>query len=115
MWATSTPTAVVVVLQAVQLASQIFSLIEEIRGSFLMSNPGDSEAKVEILSDLVTGNELGEVVESFTCVATLPAKLEMGDVQWCSGIYAEQLGMHAVVAQEGGNDPVSSDIFEVVE
>ena len=50
-------TTLVVALTAVQLAKAVFTLVEEIRGSYVMENPGDADVRTEIVSDLMTGNE----------------------------------------------------------
>ncbi|MCA9650958.1 MAG: hypothetical protein KC501_13665 [Myxococcales bacterium] len=107
-------TTLVVALTAVQLAKAVFTLVEEIRGSYVMENPGDADVRTEIVSDLMTGNELDQVVESFSCVVTIAAGSGPMEVAWCAGVLAQNVGQHLVQAQEGGNDPVDSDVFEVV-
>lgn len=107
-------TTLVVALTAVQLAKAVFTLVEEIRGSYVMENPGSTETRTEIVSDLMTGNDLDQVVESFSCVVTLAAGGGPMEVSWCAGVLAQNVGQHVVQAQEGGNEPVESDVFDVV-
>ena len=108
-------TTLAVALTAVQLAKAVYTLVEEIRGSYVMENPGDTEARTEIVSDLMTGPDLGTLVESFSCVVTLAAGSGPMEVSWCAGVLAQNIGTHIIAAQEGGNDPVESDEFEVTE
>lgn len=107
-------TTLLVALTAVQLAKAVFTLVEEIQGSYVMENPGDTEVRTEIESELRTGNDLEQVVETFSCVVTLAAGSGPMEVSWCAGVLAQNVGQHLIQAQEGGNDPVESDIFDVV-
>ncbi len=99
-------------LKAVEVAKEIFKIIEEIYGSFFAENPSDKDANVEIASDLLTS--AGNTVDSITCVAKLPARSGLQEISWCGGHHAEKAGTHRVNATEGGNEPVFSNDFKVV-
>lgn len=99
-------------LKAVEVAKEIFKLIEEIYGSFIAENPSDKDANIEIASDLLTAS--GDTVDTLTCVAKLPARSGLAEISWCGGHHAEKAGAHRVNAMEGGNEPVFSNDFDVV-
>lgn len=86
-------------LKAVEVAKEIFKIIEEIYGSFFAENPSDKDANVEIAS----GSRLpaGDTVDSITCVAKLPARSGLQEINWCGGHHAEKAGTHRVNATEG--------------
>lgn len=99
-------------LKAVEVAKEIFKVIEDIYGSFFAENPSDKDTNLEIASDLLTS--AGDTVDTMTCVAKLPARSGLSEISWCGGHHAEKAGTHRVNAMEGGNQPVFSDDFKVV-
>lgn len=107
-------TAADTLLAAVEVLKKVFKLVEDIRGSFVVNNPGSRPTLLQVASKLLTGDAFEDLVDTFVHEVELPAGADMMLADW-GDVYAETPGMHLIEAQEGGNDPVQSDPFGVME